>query len=323
MDAVEILALKLIPGIGNRSLINIVDSGLTTTEIISRSDLELKTIIKGNQAFTAIQELKTRFEMYFEEARNLRSTISTNGVEIISYSDTKYPKYLRMIKDWPPIVFAKGNLQLLEEPLSIAIVGSRECTDIGRKISTMVSKEFASAGTVIVSGLARGIDAAAHEGALEVHGSTIAVLVDVENIYPKEHVHLAERILSGNGLLISENLPGVRMVKGLLSTRDRLQSGMSLAVIPIETKVNGGTMHTARYAIEQNRHLYCPNYANVQGYPLDIEQYQGVGQLINSGQAKAITSQDYKNILEKDLPTKRKELISDFSENETQQAIFK
>jgi DNA processing protein len=323
MDTVEILALKLIPGIGNRSLINIIDSGLSCTDIISRTDLELKTFIRGNQAFTAIQELKTRFEIFFEEARNLISTIDTNGIEIISYSDAKYPKYLRMIKDWPAIIFAKGNLQLLEEPLSIAIIGSRECTDTGRKISTKISQEFASAGTVIVSGLARGIDAAAHEGALEVNGSTIAVLVDVENIYPSEHVQLAQRILSGNGLLISENVPGVKMTKGLLSTRDRLQSGMSLAVIPIETKTNGGTMQTVRYAEEQNRHLYCPNYANVQGYSLDIEQYQGVGQLIESGLAKAITSQDYKNILEVELPTKREELLFAFSENESQQALFK
>ena len=105
--------------------------------------------------------------------------------------------------------------------------------------------------------MAIGIDTAGHKGTLEAEGLTTAVLTDIHKIYPEENVQLANKILDTNGLLVAENAPGTFPHRGLLVARDRLQSGLSLAVFPIETDVKGGTMHTVQFAQDQNRLLYC------------------------------------------------------------------
>jgi DNA processing protein len=323
MNTTEILALKLIPGIGTRSIINIINSGQTITDLISQPETELKRYIKGNQAQGAIQALKHHSDDFIDKASIQISNLESRGISIISYVDDIYPTFFKLIRDWPVFLYAKGNLNLLQEQMSIAIVGTRECSDDGRVVAKLIASVFGKVGVNIVSGLALGIDTAAHEGALSVGGATTAVLVDVDNIYPKENKQLSEKILDGNGLLIAENPPGVKMVGGLFATRDRLQSALSLAVFPVETGRKGGTMHTVRYAEEQNRLLYCPDYSGAPDYPKHREQSLGVSELIKSGRAKPITSQDYQNIYKIDLFEKKHELTRALTEQEHQESLFK
>ena len=323
MNTAEILAIQLIPGIGNRSIINIIDSGQTMTDLISKSENDLKKYIKGNQSASAIHILKNHSDDFVDKASIQISNLESRGISLISYVDDIYPKFLKLIRNWPVFLYAKGNLDILEEQMSIAIVGTRECSDAGRLVAKVIASVFGKAGVNIVSGLAKGIDTAAHEGALSVGARTTAVLVDVDNIYPKENQQLAENILAGNGLLLAENPPGVKMVGGLFATRDRLQSALSLAVFPIETGKKGGTMHTVSYAEEQNRLLYCPDYSGVPDYPKNREQSLGVSELIKSGRAKPITSQDYQHIFKIDLFEKKLELNKALTQKQEQEWLFK
>ena len=179
------------------------------------------------------------------------------------------------------------------------MVGSRKCSTIGLKITSAISRYFATKDYNIVSGLATGIDTAAHLGALTEKGMTTAILPDIYNIFPKENIDLANRILENKGLLISENKPKTRLNKGLFIKRDRLQSGLSIAVFPIETKVDGGTMHTINFAKEQNRLLCCPALNKIQNYPLDYPGAQPILNLIKNKEAVSFTKEDYEELMVK------------------------
>src|SRR5699024_10520052 len=145
------------------------------------------------------------------------------------------PNLLRLIPNPPPLLFAKGNLDLLQSPKNIAIVGTRKPTKIGVKSAEKIATTFAEMDYTIVSGLALGIDTAAHEGALRIEdGKTIAVLAgSVANIYPAKNRELAERILAQAGLLVSETPLGQPNTRGNFVKRNRIQSGLSLAVCPV------------------------------------------------------------------------------------------
>jgi len=303
----DIYALSLIPGIGNESLKKLVNSESSLSELISSPEDKLRLLVKGIRA-TSILALKNEMTAYQDEAKNRLSNYERRGIELISYWDENYPAYFKLIDDAPVFLYAKGNLKLLEERKCVAIVGTRECTDRGFSIALNLSRAFAKKDYCIVSGLALGIDTAAHEGALAENGPTIAVLVDVDKIYPTENKGLAESILEYGGLLLAENPPGTKVFGGLFVKRDRLQSALSLAVVPCETSINGGTMHTVRYSQEQNRLLLIPDFAEYQDYDFNSEQYAGIRQIMKSGQARIISKLDAPNIISKLLPKKMNQL---------------
>jgi len=141
-------------------------------------------------------------------------------------------------------------------------------------------------------------------------GNTASILVDVLDIYPKENIKLAESIIASNGVLISENLPGKAFGRAAFVSRDRLQSGLSMGVFVIESGIKGGSMHTARFAREQLRLVFVPDYSQVKDYPFRHEQYSGLKKLIESREASTYTSKDYNSIQEK-LTFKRDKLQSD------------
>lgn len=322
MDTKEIFALQSIPGLGAKSLLNIINSGQSFSELTASSAEELKQYIKGNKAKQVIEALQVDPDYFLEEADNSIRNLEHHGISLITYEDELYPPFLKLIKDWPVFIYAKGNLELLKEQSSLAIVGTRECSPTGSKVARSMAKKFASMGINIVSGLAAGIDTAAHEGALEANGTTTAVLVDVDHIFPRENEELARRIIDNNGLLIAENPPGVKMVGALFTRRDRLQSALSLGVIPVETDVKGGTMHTVRYAKEQNRNLYCPDIRRVSTYSRTQKEVRGIWELIDTGKAVPISESDYRQIVESELPAKVEELLKEIEDDQIQQELF-
>ena len=181
------------------------------------------------------------------------------GVEVIGFFDERYPRRLAEIPDPPPVLFARGNLALLSHPRPVAVVGTREPSTFGETATREIVRALAGDGWSIVSGLARGVDAIAHQEALD-HGAPAIVILGngLDRVYPKANERLAGEILAAEGLLLAELPFGEPAIARNLIARDRLQSGISAAVIVSQTGLKGGAMHTARYAAEQARPLFCP-----------------------------------------------------------------
>lgn len=171
---------------------------------------------------------------------------------LLTWESPEYPNLLREIPDPPFVLYAKGQLSCLKQPL-LAMVGSRNPSITGSENAKYFAHALASRGITIVSGLALGIDAQAHLGCLEAAGQTIAVLgTGVDYIYPRRHVHLAEQIIQ-NGLLISEFPLKSPPIAGHFPLRNRIISGLSLCTLVVEAALKSGSLITARMALEQNR----------------------------------------------------------------------
>jgi DNA processing protein len=178
------------------------------------------------------------------------------NVRILSVASSDYPAALREIPDPPAILFVRGEI-LPRDEAAVAIVGTRHCTTYGRTQAERFAAGLASAGITVVSGLARGVDKAAHEGALGASGRTLAVLGSgVCEIYPPEHGELAERVIAA-GALISEGPPRRGAIRGAFPQRNRIVTGLSRALLVIEADVQSGAMISARHAMEQNREVFA------------------------------------------------------------------
>jgi DNA processing protein len=178
------------------------------------------------------------------------------GCKLIIPEDAIYPELLRQIDDPPLVLWAKGDVNVLQLA-GIAVVGTRSPSPYGRDMAAMFTRELATAGFCVVSGLAYGIDTVAHRSALDAGGATIAVLGSgIDHIYPVPNTTLADRIEAGKGLVISEFPPGTKPDYCNFPVRNRVVSGLSLGVLVVETKDKGGSMITARLALEQNREVF-------------------------------------------------------------------
>jgi|SaaInlV_120m_DNA_4_1040238.scaffolds.fasta_scaffold09518_2 DNA processing protein len=324
---INLFAINLIKGIGKVAISRLLNLCDNIDSIRNLSNDELSECIKGKYKAEAIHNLKTDFEKYLLDAESKIEAMSEAGIAVISKFDDNYPRLYRPLADPPLFIYVKGNTKLLNHDKSIAIVGTRNCTTFGRNIAFNTAKYFSNIGYNIVSGLAIGIDKAGHEGALSIKGPTTAIVVDVENIYPKENQKLSESILDTNGLLLSENPPGTFSHRGLLVARDRLQSGLSLGVFPIETDVVGGTMHTVQYSQDQNRLLFCPDLDKIPNYPMEAQACQGVLKLIKDKIAVPYSKNTYEQVI-KDLNNKLIELSQDqsstiYSKDNKNMEIFK
>lgn len=188
------------------------------------------------------------------------------GVHIVDFFDQRYPPRLSEIGDPPVILFVRGNVDLLSNPRFVAVVGTREPSRFGETAARSVTSALAERQWGIVSGLARGIDTIAHQTALDIGAPTIAVLgCGLDRVYPPENKGLADKIVASGGALISELPLGAPPIPRNLIARDRLQSGTAVAVMLAQTGVEGGAMHTARFAAEQGRPIFCPVPPNENG----------------------------------------------------------
>ena len=188
-----------------------------------------------------------RAEAEIEKAEKLK-------VKIVPITSPDYPSQLKIIPHPPPVIYVKGEIKKFP---AVAIVGSRKCSTYGRKIAYQLSKFLSSNGIVVVSGLAYGIDTAAHKGAVESEGLTYAVLgcgIDVN--YPANNANLKERIVEKGGAIISEFPFGTSPSKENFPRRNRIISGLSLATVVIEANENSGALITAQFTVEQGRELF-------------------------------------------------------------------
>ena len=210
--------------------------------------------------------------------------LSAAHISFTTLLDADYPLMLKHIADPPPVLFYSGELQNLHRPC-ISIVGSRSTTTYGRQTAKKLAAELARLGFVVVSGLALGVDAAAHQATLEVSGRTVAVLgTGVDSIYPREHRPLAVDIVRNQGTVISEFIPGVTPRPFHFPVRNRIISGLAHATIVVEAKEKSGSLITARHCLDQGRELFA-----VPG-PIHHETSAGPNGLIDRGEARALLS---------------------------------
>jgi DNA processing protein len=207
-----------------------------------------------------------------------------HGLDVLTEAHDQYPRLLREIHDPPGVLFRRGTF-LAQDDLAIAMVGTRHATRYGLAQAERLAGSLARAGFTIVSGLARGIDAAAHRGALAAGGRTIGVLANgILEIYPPEHEKLADEV-AASGCLLSEAPPRMVPIAGAFPQRNRIISGMTVGTIVVEAAERSGALITARHAYEQGREVFA-----VPG-PIDSRLSRGCHALIRDG-AKLIESVD-------------------------------
>jgi DNA processing protein len=198
-------------------------------------------------------ELLERAASRLAEAREVRDRAEKAGIHPLAWTDPSFPSLLSAISDCPPVLWYRGDLTTLQSP-TIAIVGSRAASSVAVDTAARLAADLAARGVTVVSGLARGVDSAAHRGAL-TNGRTIAVLGSgVDYIYPPEHKPLASQITDA-GLVVSEHPPGAPPLPHHFPLRNRLISGLSLAVVVIEASEKSGSLITAACALEQGREV--------------------------------------------------------------------
>ncbi len=196
---------------------------------------------------------KARFDAQGELAR-----LSGLGFRFLGRSDSAFPPLLRAIHDPPPGLFLRGDadVELLSRP-SVAIVGARACSAYGRQIARSLGRDLAAAGLVVVSGLARGVDAEAHRGALEAAGATVAVLgCGIDRDYPAAHRELAKQV-AGTGMIVSEYAPGVEPAPWRFPARNRIVAGLCAATVVVEARERSGALITADFALEEGRDVFA------------------------------------------------------------------
>ncbi|MEQ9565151.1 MAG: DNA-processing protein DprA [Pseudomonadales bacterium] len=187
----------------------------------------------------------------------IEKALAAEDSTVLSFADKNYPAILAEIPDPPAILFIKGEVSSLGVP-QIALVGSRNCTAQGRRIAQDFAAELSSAGFCITSGLALGIDAAAHQGALQRKGKTLAVMgTGLDVIYPARNQSLAREILARDGALVSEFIPGSPPLAWHFPNRNRIVTGLSLGVVVIEAGERSGSLISARLAAEQGREVFA------------------------------------------------------------------
>ena len=246
------VALTLTPGLGPKRILKAAQTLQDVSRLfqLSLTELESLNFPAPSAQFLFSGKARVEAEQELQRVREQRGAVLT-------YEDEDYPERLREIFDPPPVLWTLGDVRLLARP-AIAIVGTRHPTPYGTGMAEVLARDLASRRLVVLSGMARGIDTAAHRGALAASGSTVAVWgTGIDVIYPKENKALAENILVAGGAIISEYRLGTFPAPQNFPKRNRILSGMSIGVLVVEAGENSGTRVTARCALEQDRDVYA------------------------------------------------------------------
>ncbi|SFM59857.1 DNA-processing protein DprA [Thermodesulforhabdus norvegica] len=306
------LTLALTPGVGSRTLWKLYRRFGDPALIIKASAEELRGLSGVN--WTVIQAILKK--QTIRDVDDEITRLNALGIDFVCWEDENYPEPLRYIPDPPLYLFVSGGYQP-EDALAVAIVGTRYPSPGGIAMAERLAMGLASAGVTVVSGLAVGIDGAAHRGALKAGGRTIAVLgcgIDVP--YPRHHVELKNRI-TRSGAVISEYPLGTYPEKWRFPLRNRIVSGLALGVVVVEAGPRSGALITARLALEQGREVFA-----VPGNPGDYRSI-GTNNLIKEGAVLVETVEDIFRELEILRPSGEVEKKGNDGDNELEQKILK
>ncbi|NLG83190.1 MAG: DNA-protecting protein DprA [Firmicutes bacterium] len=266
------LAMNKVPGIGPKRFGLLIRHFGTARAVWEASAAELAAAGLSPRAVEKFLAARASIHPAAEAERALREKL-----RILTLHCPDYPRLLARIPDPPPVLFVRGELRPADE-VAVAVVGTRTPTPTGRLTAERLAGDLAAQGITVVSGMARGIDTAAHRGALAAGGRTIAVLGSgIDVVYPPENLHLYEEIAGGGGAVVSEFPLGTDPLPMNFPARNRVISGLTLGVVVIEAASDSGSLITAAHAAEQGREVFA-----VPG-PVELELSRGPNRLIKQG----------------------------------------
>jgi DNA processing protein len=243
------------------------------------------------------------------------SKLASQGIQILTWEDELYPSRLKEIDQPPPVLYMRGTLTS-EDSWAVAVVGTRRVSAYGRQVAEELAACLINNGVTVVSGLARGVDAAAHQSALKAGGRTIAVLgCGVDRIYPPEHTQLAEKI-KANGAILSDYAPGTPPDASNFPPRNRIISGLSMATVVVEAGETSGALITAQFAVDQGREVFA-----VPGNIL-AAQSKGTNRLIAQGAHPMLSANDLLDVLNLRRVTEQREVRKILPGNEIEAKLL-
>jgi len=279
----EWIALNMTPGVGPRVATDLLERFGSPSAVFNARRTELESVRLKPDTIESI--IRSEFA---DRAAEELERIKKIGGDILILDDGSYPTLLREIADPPITLYVRGEWQACLEQPCVGVIGSRMCSTYGENAAEMLSRDLATRGVTVVSGFARGIDAAAHRGAIQGKGRTVAVMgTGIDGVYPKENTRLVREILDAGGAVVSQFPLGTPPLKDNFPYRNRIISGLSLGVLIVEASERSGSLITARLAAEQNREVmavpgnitssnsYGTNYLIKAGAKL-VQQWQDV-----------------------------------------------
>ena len=248
---IDWISLNMTPGVGPRVATRLLERFGSAEAVFHARRPELESMRLSPETIDSLlkNEFRERASAEFERVKEM-------GGDVLVLDDGSYPAMLREIADPPPVLYVKGAFAECFDQPSVGVIGARNCSTYGENASEMLSRELASRGITVTSGLARGIDSAAHKGAIQGKGRTVAVMgTGIDNVYPRENNGLVREILANGGCLVTQFPLGTPPVKENFPYRNRIISGLSLGVLIIEASERSGSLITARLAAEQGREV--------------------------------------------------------------------
>ena len=317
------ISLNMTPGVGPRAATKLLEKFGSADAVFHGRRSELESLRLKPETIESI--IKREFHA---KAENELERVKALGGDVLILDDGSYPALLREIDDPPPVLYVKGDWQACFEQPCIGVIGSRMCSTYGVNASEMLSRDLASRGITVVSGLARGIDTAAHRGAMDGKGKTIGVIgTGIDSVYPKENNGLVREILASGGCIVSQFPLGTPPLKENFPYRNRIISGLSLGVLIVEASERSGSLITARLAMEQNREVmavpgnitsgnsFGTNYLIKSGAKL-VQQWQDVVAEMPSEISAAILPPKIEKQNAEDASRQPELIPADMNENE-------
>ena len=306
-----ILALQMIKGVGPKTVLKFFETVKPQMILDNFQNMHRNTIINKriNEGVLDYQEWK----LLLEKARHLIEKSRKLGIQVLNYQDDAYPANLRSLNHYPLVIYVKGNLEALQGP-SVGFIGTRRPTELGYKMAERMAYQFAKDGLTVVSGLSIGTNTAAHRGALNAGGTTVAILGESleQPIYPKENVDLAQEILDNGGAIMSTYSLGAIVRRQFLAARDEWESGLADGLVVVETDQNGKTESALQHAFKQGRpvgmldHSQCPKSDDI----MQIEQAIGNQEFIRKRRAKPLWDIESLHEFEKTMAKSRIEFLN-------------
>lgn len=287
-DPKDWIAVAALPSLGPASIKRLWEMGWTPDKFLNASPLEWQRLDLKQKTIMALQEYQASDSGLLHQSTEnvLQWQASANDAHVLPITHEAYPRLLREIYDPPPLLFVRGDLNALNLP-QIAIVGSRSASVSGLKHAYAFSSGLSKSGLAVNSGLAMGVDAAAHQACVDADGATVAVFgTGLDRIYPTRNQMLAVEILSKGGAWVSEFFPGTPPLAPNFPRRNRIISGMSTGVLVVEAAPRSGSLITARMAMEHGREVFA-----LPG-PLNNPLSRGCHLLIKEGAVLVETASD-------------------------------